>query len=1447
MKVLQFFIGVVILLLWPLGFEKRPVWADDIDIYTQPSSATTAGVPNVLIILDNTSNWNNNAQHWPGGVTQGQSEIKSLAKVLYSLPDNSVNVGLMMNTNAVGGSGTGPGGYIRFAMRTLTAATKSAWLSMLGMEVVGDTITPMSSCTVTANSLNGTPNCMYQNAQQSINSNGEQGASSAEYSRSMFEAFKYFGGYSAPDGTSTPTDQTHFGPYRFASNPGARGAIPRLDSAAFADWDAVNLTGSVYNAPSNSGCQKNFVIFIGNGFPSQDSAAISTDKAPGGATDVRFDTSQLPWQNYTESTVTGTDTCFYQTACKASTATCSSSDYPSSCSDGTYTSCSCGTESTTGCASTTTSTTSQIATTSCKSSCTTADFPTTCANATTPAVTPTYSACACQLFGTSCESGSVAVGTVCAETTPTYPAGCVGGDGTIYATCTAGAQGAVCAGPTVAASTTTLSAASCLSSAPATPSSCSGDYPTYGSCSVNNLGACSSTSTTLTDITTTGCLNSCGSSSYPSSCSNAHPSDASPTYSSCACGTGVATGCTGNKKRYPIQGYRITYGTNYSVTGNLNTYSYNYDISGNVGSIFTFGIDGTVSTTTTDHKYCVDGTFPMITMVASGSPTTPTGNAAKLYADEWARYLRQADVNSASGQQPIVTYTLNVFKNQPDANQTALMQNMAAYGGGRYFEATSETQITSSLSSIFSEIQAVNSVFSATSLPINATNRSQNENQVFIGMFRPDPDGKPRWLGNTKRYQLGFVTGTKIDLLDKDGLAAINTNTGFITDCATSYWTTDTTFTDAAGTYGYWEKTGVLPSPKGVCGTIASTQSSWSDSPDGPFVEKGAAAEVLRRGNDVAGTSATSAPPWPVNRSVKTLSTDGTALADFSTTTAPTVSSTVVNFIKGYDVSAPQEYPYNTITGEPGGTRPSIHGDVVHSRPLAVNYGGSTGVVVFYGANDGTYRAVRASDGKELWSFVAPESFSYLKRLYDQSPAVNYPSVAGSANNKGYFFDGSSGIWQLWTSGVQTSTYVFPSARRGGSFVYAFDVTTPETPVFKWRHPDPASAADVANFSQLGQTWSLPNVAYIKDYPSATDRRPMVIFGGGYNTCEDVNYPDTDATNFTCVNGAPGASVYVVDAQTGELKFSAPLASGRSVAGDITLVDFDSDGYAEFGYFVDTAGHLYRLNFVDGNVQPTTFNVKEIAYTHGAGRKFLFAPAALVNNNKVILAFGSGDREHPLSSHYGYTTPIQNRFYVFIDDPKTDNQLASPYDLDDTTATMKDFSLSTDCNTTAIVSSPTWHGWFTNLCADTTPCPVTSTSDNRGEQTVTPAVIAGGIVFFSTNRPTPNATSSCTTNLGEARGYALNLVTGSGVVGSTGGLCGGKRSGTFTGGGLPPPPVVARVPITKDGATEMVTALFGGIQIDDSPSSIIGVQKIDPPAISGSNRRSIIYWQTGTD
>src|SRR4029078_11024867 len=96
----------------------------------------------------------------------------------------------------------------------------------------------------------------------------------------------------------------------------------------------------------------------------------------------------------------------------------------------------------------------------------------------------------------------------------------------------------------------------------------------------------------------------------------------------------------------------------------------------------------------------------------------------------------------------------------------------------------------------------------------------------------------------------------------------------------------------------------------------------------------------------------------------------------------------IVKHAIGYDVNNENSV---SVSGDPiADVRASFHGEVAHSRPLPVNYGGSTGVVLYYGANDGYFRAVRGSDGKELWSFYASENHSKLKRLTDNAPSLTH-------------------------------------------------------------------------------------------------------------------------------------------------------------------------------------------------------------------------------------------------------------------------------------------------------------------------------------------------------------------------------------------------------------------------------------------------------------------------
>lgn len=788
------------------------------------------------------------------------------------------------------------------------------------------------------------------------------------------------------------------------------------------------------------------------------------------------------------------------------------------------------------------------------------------------------------------------------------------------------------------------------------------------------------------------------------------------------------------------------------------------------------------------------------------------------WTDEWARFLYQNGIS---------VHVLDAYYAQHNTAQSAVLQRAAVVAGGMYFAVKNQAEIEAALQKILAQINAVNSNFAAASLPISATNRSQSLNQVFIGMFRPNTSAEPRWMGNLKQYQL-IRTSSGIDLGDVRAESAVNLQTGFVTSCAISFWTSHSG--------NYWEDTRDNLLTKAGCTVYptfnGATGGLWSDMPDGPIVEKGGVAEVVRKGNNPPTTNDT--PTWAVSRNLYTYDAAATsrlralAASDFST-------STLYDWARGYDdgtavtTDGVTSHPWSEFItpSNTARTRPSIHGDVIHSRPLPVNYGVTTGVTVYYGSNDGMFRAVDAASGKERWAFVAPEHFTKFQRLHDNAPLLNFPNVSSTVNPqpKDYFFDGSIGIFQ---TADNSRIWIFPSQRRGGRMLYGFDVTNPAAPTLKWRVGCPNLANNTGcttGFENIGQTWSVPSVGFLRGFSETT---PVLVVGGGYdgglNRCDDIN-----AASPSC-EGRKGTGVYIINADTGALVRHLDTPGG-SVVADIAMSDANGDRSIDFAYAVTTTGDIWRIDFSSASLVPqasSEWRIRKVAFTTGGGRKFLYPPALLRTTGKMYLALGSGDREHPLSTQYPYVAPITNRFYVFLDDLTipASSTTAAAVNMD-TDASMRNFSVAADstCSTAGATPSSGLKGWFMDLTA------------GRGEQTVTSALIAAGMVTFNTNRATPGANNACTNPLGEARGYWVNLFNASGAIGVSSGSCGGSRSSVFAGGGLTPSPTLATVRVgDKDE-----TVVIGAAQRSGGASAGIAPQQVKPPI---SSKRKSIYWKS---
>jgi type IV pilus assembly protein PilY1 len=790
-----------------------------------------------------------------------------------------------------------------------------------------------------------------------------------------------------------------------------------------------------------------------------------------------------------------------------------------------------------------------------------------------------------------------------------------------------------------------------------------------------------------------------------------------------------------------------------------------------------------------------------IIFLANGSPGEVTDNEAKAllaaaggdttqilyptsfitnsdqgnWADEFTRFLRNADVSPRDGVQNIITHAIAVTGASSDGLYPNFIHAMATEGGGQYFATSNVVDLTKYLLDIFNSIDAANSVFASASLPIAVNAQGTYKNQVFVGVFRPDANAGPRWMGNLKQYQIIYDRATdSLSMGDALGHPALSSSTGFFLPTALSYWTTGSSF---------WvnDKTGTPP--------------SGSDSPDGEVVEKGGTAEALRT------TYATDQSSRKVYTCIgcaggTTLSAGaGQQFVDANSAITQarlgaadaTERSLIINWVRGTDNHNDELGP-----GTPTTVRPSIHGDVLHSRPAVVDYGGSTGTIVFYGGNDGMLHALDGNRtgttaGSELWAFVPSEVFSRFKRLRDDTPPILYPITppGTTAVRRDYFVDGPLTVYQkLDSSGNVAQVLLYVGMRRGGRVLYAFDVTNPTAPKYLWRK----SSSDV---SRLGQTWSEPRLGKVKGWTN-----PVLIVGEGYDAVAEDSTPPGSTTM--------GNGVLVLDALDGSVVKT--LATDRSVPASVTLVDSDYDGYVDRAYAADLGANIYRIDFETSNGASAAsgWTITKLAALQDASnsRKFFYEPDVVQTNMFTALLVGSGNREQPLLAS------TDDRFYTIFD---YSTAKGAP-----TTA------LVTDANVVPYTS-------FT-LSGSQAGCyfPLATT----GEKVVTASVSTGGNTYFSTNQP-DLTTNACSTGLGIAKTYRLPL------------FCGTPSSIQLAGGGLPPSPVIGVVEVTlspvagdpnQTTTTKLVPFIIGGFSPDLSGLEVAKV----PINVDPTRRR--IYW-----
>lgn len=674
-----------------------------------------------------------------------------------------------------------------------------------------------------------------------------------------------------------------------------------------------------------------------------------------------------------------------------------------------------------------------------------------------------------------------------------------------------------------------------------------------------------------------------------------------------------------------------------------------------------------------------------------------------------ARYMAQYDVYpSTQVDERVYTYTIG-FGNGMSSNGTAILQQTAHpdYGNGSYKLAANATELAETLKATFNEIREVSGTFSSPSVATSQSDNTRSQDAIYYAMFLPKAGSS--WRGNIKKLK---VNGDKV--VDQFGNIAIDAN-GAIKEEAYTYWSSYAANSDA----------------------------------DGNNVAKGGLNQWFKH---------------PSERPVYTDS--GSGLVEFKDT-----NSTIVEAMQNQLTVSEEEAKELILwslgnSGEKDNTgkwlrRDDVMGDPLHSKPAAINYevNGEAVTHLIFGTNAGYVHFFSDdSDTKatEKWSFIPQELYKIIPKLQQTSIGKYYgmdltPTIHfDDANGDGMVNEGDS-VW------------AFIGMRRGGNSYYALDITNPNRPELMWQ-----ISGNQSSFAELGQSWSIPKVAYVnlKGY----ETKPLLIFGAGYDR---EQYEGEEA-------GDVGAGIYMVDAQTGTKVWSSVRGGGAlntsfpgvdSITGSVATLDSDYDGYTDRLYASDVGGNIWRFDLPGnepfGDEPWSVFKFAELGGSGSSDRKFFYEPevsrtyysevtevssdAGVLSVSRKNVPFdavvvGSGNRTNPLGQG------IADHLYMIRDkNVVTRSQKLSPpetiefYDLMPMTentfgALLDDYQKFVEQEQRLA----SYDGWYYQL--------------NATEKALAKPSVIGGVAYFPTFTPGVNTdASSCSLTGGLGSLYAFHL------------------------------------------------------------------------------------------
>lgn len=777
----------------------------------------------------------------------------------------------------------------------------------------------------------------------------------------------------------------------------------------------------------------------------------------------------------------------------------------------------------------------------------------------------------------------------------------------------------------------------------------------------------------------------------------------------------------------------------------------------------------------------------------------------KLFQMDLAGHLDPNDTSTTligvdvKGEQNLTSFILSDSTNNKQDGWAAASDTEPA------LELGDGEEIKYNIEAVFDSIISESSNLISTSVPVNVFNRAEAVDNVFLALFQAESGS--RWPGNLKKLKLGRriqnrvddnnnVIGTQgvLDIFDAQGTPqiAFDPVDGRLKRSALTYWT---------------DPLGADVTPAGCVDGAAPLAEDENCGKDGRSVTRGGAGQMIfgYNSNDSAcfGTA-----PGTVNtvgacsRELYTedpgnplalIGFDGDSntaalLADFLDPNNPNAAEaqTLIKWARGaVELSA-------TLTELPAAAQRWMLGDILHSKPLPLNYGDTDGdddatsgygtdnpdIRLLFGSNDGWFRMIRNTDsagaesGDEVWGFMPLEVMAVQKDLAkDVLPATGHPyAVDGDVTALLVDRDSDGNIEDGENDGNLDSTgdkaFVYFGLRRGGKAYYALDVSNPNgTPKLMWK------ITNSGDFSELGLTFSAPRTAVV-NYDGTP--KPAVIFAGGYNggwTADGLARVGKDIVG-NRADDPVGNAIYVVDAVTGVLiwktvgtatSFAYEYVQSNmdhSIPSDISLLDSDQNGVIDMGFVGDTGGDVWRIDLPESTGSDVraswkTTQLGSFGYDGSdiaTDRRFFHAPDILlardevygsVNRDFIGVIIGSGNRASPKGMDV-------DDFIYYIKDPLLDSgagvDRSATVFHGDGSAGLED--ITEICQSTAACNARDLSlGWQLALQAG-------------GEKSLAVPLIAQGTIFFATYLPDTAGADTCDTGLGGGRLYAINVDDG---------------------------------------------------------------------------------------